>query len=111
MRIRDGGPTCSACGFDEDACEFTYGVEVAELRSHSEDEYGPEYYCRECLLGALASLEVLGRSAGEVAFEAYREARGGVNHDGTPTPRWAALGAGVRAGWEAAAAAVLAVGA
>lgn len=40
---------------------------------------------------------------GQVAFEAYNAARGGLTHDGKPTPPWDALGDGVRAGWEAAA--------
>jgi len=45
---------------------------------------------------------------GRAAFEAYRAHRGGVNHDGTPTPTWEDLGEPVRAGWNAAAAAVAA---
>lgn len=44
-----------------------------------------------------------GPTPGQVAFEAYSARRGGKNHDGTPTPLWAALGEGVRDGWEAAA--------
>lgn len=44
-----------------------------------------------------------GPSVGKVAFEAYSAARGGKNHDGSPTPVWEALGEGVRSGWEAAA--------
>lgn len=46
------------------------------------------------------------KSLGRVAFEAYSEARGGRNHDGTPTPTWEELGDGVRSGWDAAASAV-----
>jgi hypothetical protein len=47
-------------------------------------------------------------TAGQAACEAYRRARGGKNHDGSDTPTWAELGAGVRLGWEAAAVASLA---
>lgn len=43
---------------------------------------------------------------GRVAFEAYFRERGGKNHDGSATPGWDSLTDGVRAGWEAAAAAV-----
>lgn len=49
--------------------------------------------------------EVATTTPGERAFAAYRAARGGKNHDGTPTPVWAELTDGVREGWEAAAAA------
>lgn len=45
-------------------------------------------------------------TSGETNFNAYREARGGVNHDGTPTPKWDALTDEVREGWEHAAAKV-----
>lgn len=44
------------------------------------------------------------QSLGRAAFEAYRVARGGVNHDGTQTPSWEHLTDGVRDGWEAAGA-------
>ncbi len=43
------------------------------------------------------------KTHGQVAFEAYNAARGGVTHDGKPTPPWEDLGDGVRSGWEAAA--------
>lgn len=43
------------------------------------------------------------RSLGQATFEAYSAKRGGKNHDGTPTPTWAALTDGVREGWEAGA--------
>lgn len=44
-----------------------------------------------------------GRSLGQVAFEAYDRERGGLTHDGKPTPKWADLGDGIRKGWEVAA--------
>lgn len=44
-------------------------------------------------------------TAGQAAFEAYRRARGGKNHDGSPTPTWDEVGDGVRLGWESAASA------
>lgn len=40
---------CDGCGDEADQ-----GV---DLTSHSDDEYGPCTYCRECLLDALALLE------------------------------------------------------
>lgn len=46
------------------------------------------------------------KSSGQIAFEAYNASRGGVTHDGRPTPPWEELGDGVREGWEAAARAV-----
>ncbi len=46
------------------------------------------------------------RTKGQVAFEAYDESRGGVNHQGDATPGWDFLGDGIREGWEAAARAV-----
>jgi len=46
------------------------------------------------------------QTIGQTAFDAYRAFRGGRNHDGTPTPTWDDLTDDVRAGWEAAAAAV-----
>lgn len=45
-------------------------------------------------------------SLGKIAFDAYREARGGKNHDGSPTPTWEQVGDGVRDGWESSAAKV-----
>lgn len=57
-------------------------------------------------LGAAASSSAATATPGERAWTAYRAARGGKNHDGTPTPTWAELTDGVREGWEAAAAAV-----
>ncbi len=44
---------------------------------------------------------------GEVAFEAYNTSRGGVNHQGNPTPPWAELPGVIRTAWNVAAAAVL----
>lgn len=43
------------------------------------------------------------RTLGQINFEAYDRARGGLTHDGKPTPKWDALGDGVRSGWEAGA--------
>jgi hypothetical protein len=48
----------------------------------------------------------MSKTLGQVAFEAYNESRGGLTHDGKPTPPWESLGDGVRSGWEAAAIAV-----
>lgn len=44
---------------------------------------------------------------GEIAFNAYNQIRGGVTHDGKPTPPWNDLGKPIRAAWEAAALAVV----
>lgn len=48
-------------------------------------------------------------SPGRVNFEGYNASRGGLTHDGKPTPGWDALPQGVRDGWEAGASAVLAL--
>ncbi len=45
--------------------------------------------------------------APRTAFEAYNADRGGLTWDGKPIPGWSAVGDGVRAGWTAAARAVL----
>jgi uncharacterized protein YegP (UPF0339 family) len=59
--------------------------------------------------GALAKLERedMTQSIGQTAFEAYRKDRDGKNHDGSKTPDWEDLGAGVQKGWGRAAVAVL----
>lgn len=48
------------------------------------------------------------KSPGQLAFEAYNHAKGGVTYDGKPIPPWTDVGDAVRAGWEVAAGAVLA---
>lgn len=45
---------------------------------------------------------------GQVAFETYSAQLRGLSHDEAPTLPWAQLPDGVRAGWEAAAAAIVA---
>jgi hypothetical protein len=40
---------------------------------------------------------------GQIAFEAYRTKRGGINHDGTPTPTWDMLTPEIREAWEVSA--------
>lgn len=50
------------------------------------------------------------KTAGQVAFEAYNQARGGVTFDGRPIPAWDDLHgdkAAIQAAWEAAATAVI----
>jgi len=53
------------------------------------------------------------RTPGQIAFEAYNASKGGITWDGKPIPGWDTLtneaGIAVRAGWEAAARAVLAL--
>ena len=44
---------------------------------------------------------------GKAAFEAYSDAKGGVTYDNKAIPPWTEVSEAVRAGWEAAAAAVL----
>lgn len=44
---------------------------------------------------------------GEKAFNAYRERRGGKNHDGTPTPTWEQLTPEIRDAWGVAASAAV----
>lgn len=46
------------------------------------------------------------KTAGQVAFEAYNEAKGGRTYDDKPIPPWSDVGEAVRSAWEAAAAAV-----
>jgi hypothetical protein len=46
------------------------------------------------------------KSLGQIAFEAYNEAKGGVTYDGKPIPPWEDVGDAVRSAWEAAARAV-----
>lgn len=43
---------------------------------------------------------------GSLNFNAYNARRGGVTHDGKPTPPWDSLPSGVREGWGAGACAV-----
>lgn len=47
------------------------------------------------------------KTLGQVAFEAYNDAKGGLTYDGKPIPSWDTLtdevGLSVRAAWEAAA--------
>lgn len=43
---------------------------------------------------------------GQIAFEAYNESRGGVNHLGNTTPDWVDLPEEIRDAWEEAAIAV-----
>lgn len=46
------------------------------------------------------------RTLGHIAFDAYRESRGGRNHDDTPTPTWVQLGPQIQHAWQVAAEAV-----
>tara|TARA_Y100000310_G_scaffold127207_1_gene126250 strand:- start:865 stop:1392 length:528 start_codon:yes stop_codon:yes gene_type:complete len=43
------------------------------------------------------------KSAGQNAFEAYNESKGGKTWDGKPIPPWSEVGGEVQAGWAAAA--------
>jgi hypothetical protein len=43
------------------------------------------------------------KCAGQVAFEAYRNAVNQITYDGKPIPEWEALGERQRIGWRAAA--------
>lgn len=43
-----------------------------------------------------------GKSVGQVAFEAYDKERGGLNHQGNPTPAWDDLPEGIRTAWQVA---------
>jgi hypothetical protein len=52
---------------------------------------------------------IAGPGAGQVAFEAYNNAKGGLTWDGKPIPPWSAVGPEVQNGWRVAAAAVLAM--
>lgn len=49
----------------------------------------------------------MSKTLGQVAFEAYNDAKGGLTYDGKPIPGWDTLtneaGLTVRAAWEAAA--------
>jgi len=47
------------------------------------------------------------KSYGQIAFEAYNEAKGGLTWDGKPIPPWSDVGDAVRDGWDSAARAVL----
>mgnify|MGYP007073189614 CR=1 FL=1 len=51
-----------------------------------------------------------GPTVGQVAFEAYNSARGGVNYQGNKTPDWPDLPEGIREAWEQAAVAAIAAG-
>lgn len=43
------------------------------------------------------------KTIGQIAFEAYNEAKGGVTYDGKPIPPWTDVGDAVRTAWECAA--------
>lgn len=43
------------------------------------------------------------KTPGQVAFEAYNEAKGGVTWDGKPIPPWGEVGEEVQQAWKAAA--------
>lgn len=43
------------------------------------------------------------KSIGQIAFERYNEARGGLTYDGKPVPGWDVIPQGIRDGWEHAA--------
>jgi len=47
------------------------------------------------------------RSLGQVAFDAYREHRMGLTHDGKLIPEWAELGQDIRNAWVEAVDAVM----
>ncbi len=47
------------------------------------------------------------KTLGQIAFDAYNEQRGGVNHLGKPTPAWGDLPEGIRCAWEVATRAVV----
>lgn len=72
---------------------------------------------RECSRGLFVTLTQLdsplrtelAQSLGEIAFNAYTEARANRNHDGSKTPPWEELGA-VQEGWEACARTLFAMG-
>lgn len=49
----------------------------------------------------------MGPSDGQIAWEAYAKAVGGLTYDGKPLPTWDELGDRQKEGWEKAAAAVL----
>lgn len=50
----------------------------------------------------------MGKSFGQVAYEEYRAAAGGVSlATGAPLPEWAALRLEIQSGWERAAAAAV----
>ena len=63
--------------------------------------YGDDW--QTCAFGWSLALTIPAQTSGEIAFRAYREKRGGKNHDGSPTPTWADLGDDIRSAWEAAA--------
>lgn len=46
------------------------------------------------------------KSDAQIAFEAYREYRGGIAFDGSEIPQWHEVNEEVRAGWEHALSAV-----
>mgnify|MGYP000113615389 CR=1 FL=1 len=49
------------------------------------------------------------KSLGQIAFEAYAEAKGGTTYDGKSIPGWDAVSEEVRQAWEVAALAVVAI--
>jgi len=46
------------------------------------------------------------KTLGEIAFEAYNDDRGGVNHQGNKTPDWGELPEEIQHAWEVGADAV-----
>jgi len=59
------------------------------------------------VLDVLGAMEQMGKSIGQIAFEAYREAVGKVAYDGTLIPEWEEVADKVRIGWAMAAQAVI----
>lgn len=94
----------SAAGHQVRAASFTHGGEEAFVGGTHPAWSDPSGRAKPTVETDSA---IIVRDAGRRAFDAYREKRGGKNHDGTPTPTWDELTDGVREGWIAAAAAVL----
>ena len=46
------------------------------------------------------------KTLGQIAFEAYKEAKDNVTYDSKPIPTWSELGVDVQSAWEKAAYAV-----
>lgn len=51
----------------------------------------------------------MNKSFGQIAFDAYTDAKQGTTFDGRPIPKWEDLGEPVRNAWEASAQAVRAI--
>jgi hypothetical protein len=45
----------------------------------------------------------MSKTLGQIAFEAYSDARSGITHDGNPIPGWELLGGEIQNAWEAGA--------